>query len=309
MQTLSRRSLSAAVALALLAVVAGAAVHSSTASGPTGSELVASARSQVGAPYRWGGTTPAGFDCSGFVNYVLAAHGITGPRTSAQLQDWTRTVSRANLQPGDLVFKRYSSRNGSKADHVSIYAGNGVTIGTSTSKGRVVERDMIERAVIGYGRAPGMHTGAAAPAAASSWAGTTTRAQTARIFADTLGLADRPNRFGVATEAGAVGAVHAAGIGYPYRDGLWRPSTQLTSHQLRLWLKRSDATRGEAAQIIAQVLDLQDRPNRFGIVTHGGAVGALHHAGIAYPYSDGRFRPGTQITDAQVDLWIGRAGG
>jgi len=307
MPTLSRRSLCAATALSLVLVTAGAAVFAAAASGPRGSDLVASARAQVGAPYAWGGTSPSGFDCSGFVGFVLAAHGIQPPRTSAQLQSWARSVSRANLQPGDLVFKRYSNRHGSKADHVSIYAGNGTTIGTSTSLGRVVERPMIERAVIGYGRAPGMRATSAAAPTAATWG--TTRAAAARIFADTLGLRDRPNPFGVVTEAGAVGAVHAAGIGYPYADGLFRPNAQLTSHQLGLWLKRSGATRSQAAQIIARVLGLEDRANPFGVVTNGGAVGALHAAGIAYPYSDGRFRPHVKITDAQVDLWLRRAGG
>jgi cell wall-associated NlpC family hydrolase len=71
-----------------------------------------------GVPYQYGGTTPAGFDCSGYTAYVFRQMGISLPRTASEQQAASTPVS--NPQPGDLVFF------GSPAYHVGIYAGNGM---------------------------------------------------------------------------------------------------------------------------------------------------------------------------------------
>lgn len=77
----------------------------------------------LGVPYVWGGTSPSGFDCSGFVQYVYAQRGVYLPRTTySQIYSGTR-VSRSNLMPGDLVFFGYGS-----PDHVGIYTGSGMMI-------------------------------------------------------------------------------------------------------------------------------------------------------------------------------------
>lgn len=73
----------------------------------------------VGIPYVYGGSTPAGFDCSGFTQYVFAQVGISLGRTTYAQYDQTRAVS--NPQPGDLVFYGAPS-----PWHVGIYAGNGM---------------------------------------------------------------------------------------------------------------------------------------------------------------------------------------
>lgn len=81
--------------------------------------LVQYALSFRGTPYKWGGTTPSGFDCSGFVKYVYGHFGITLSRTTyTQIKEGT-SVSRSNLQPGDLVFFGYGSPH-----HVGIYIGD-----------------------------------------------------------------------------------------------------------------------------------------------------------------------------------------
>lgn len=77
------------------------------------------AASLVGIPYLWGGTTPAGFDCSGFTQYVFAQVGVSLGRTTYAQYAQTRAVS--DPQPGDLVFY-----GGSSPWHVGIYAGNGM---------------------------------------------------------------------------------------------------------------------------------------------------------------------------------------
>ncbi len=81
------------------------------------SQIVAYSKNFLGVPYVWGGTTPNGFDCSGFVQYVYRHFGIYLPRTTYSQIAMGRSVSRANLAPGDLVFFR-------SARHVGIYVGN-----------------------------------------------------------------------------------------------------------------------------------------------------------------------------------------
>ncbi|WP_414039895.1 C40 family peptidase [Acidithiobacillus sp. M4-SHS-6] len=83
--------------------------------------MVVSALKFIGAPYRWGGMSPSGFDCSGFVKYILAKFGIRVPRTSYAQAAELRRVSRENLKPGDLVFFDTMHRPYS---HVGIYIGH-----------------------------------------------------------------------------------------------------------------------------------------------------------------------------------------
>lgn len=90
----------------------GKAAYSSNA-------VLAYASNFLGVPYVWGGTTPKGFDCSGFVQYVYGHFGVKLPRVSQDQQDVGMLVSRDQLQPGDLVFF------GDPAHHVGIYVGNG----------------------------------------------------------------------------------------------------------------------------------------------------------------------------------------
>jgi cell wall-associated NlpC family hydrolase len=79
----------------------------------------------VGTPYKWGGTSPSGFDCSGFVQYVYRQMGVNLPRVSFQQARSGPRVGLGNLRPGDLVAWDNSSRNNG-ADHIAIYLGGGM---------------------------------------------------------------------------------------------------------------------------------------------------------------------------------------
>jgi len=80
----------------------------------SGSAILDVAGRYVGVPYVSGGTTPDGFDCSGFTSYVFAQLGINLPRTSGAQASAGTVVSRADAQPGDLIYS---------PGHIAIYAG------------------------------------------------------------------------------------------------------------------------------------------------------------------------------------------
>ena len=98
--------------------------------------IIATAKSLLGRPYSYGASGPNAFDCSGFTSYVFAAHGISLPRSSAAQSAVGVTVSRSELQPGDLVF--FATGSSGRVNHVGIYLGNGDIIHAATGQGRVV---------------------------------------------------------------------------------------------------------------------------------------------------------------------------
>jgi cell wall-associated NlpC family hydrolase len=84
-----------------------------------GSDIVSIAMQYLGVPYVWAGSTPAGFDCSGFTSYVYAQVGIDLPRTSSEQRYAGTAVSAAEAQPGDLIWS---------PGHIAIYAGDGMQV-------------------------------------------------------------------------------------------------------------------------------------------------------------------------------------
>ena len=99
--------------------------------------VIGTAMDLRGVPYVYGGTTPSGFDCSGFTRWVYEqALGIELPRTAAEQSAMGESVPMDGLMPGDLLFW------GSGVYHVAIYAGDGEYIHASTGRGQIVRQTM-----------------------------------------------------------------------------------------------------------------------------------------------------------------------
>lgn len=101
--------------------------------------LVKNVNSFVGTPYRWGGSKPGGFDCSGLVQFAYGKTGISMPRTSGQQSVTGKRVGINQLKPGDLV-------GWNRGGHIAVYAGNGEILesprtGLSVRRRRIGQRE------------------------------------------------------------------------------------------------------------------------------------------------------------------------
>ena len=103
---------------------------------PGGSHVRAAsvAKTMIGTPYKWGGSTPGGFDCSGLVQYSYNKAGLSVPRTSRDQYSASRHISLRQARTGDLVFFRFDGR----ISHVGIYLGDGRFV-HAPSSGKQVE--------------------------------------------------------------------------------------------------------------------------------------------------------------------------
>lgn len=114
--------------------------NSSSAAPASSNNVIAYASNFTGTPYVWGGSTPSGFDCSGFTSYVYRHFGVSIGRTTYDQINAGSSVSRDQLQSGDLVFFGSSGN----PTHVGIYVGNGAYI-HSPRTGDVVKVSPLNR--------------------------------------------------------------------------------------------------------------------------------------------------------------------
>ena len=104
-----------------------------------GDAAAALAAKMVGKPYKYGGASPAGFDCSGLVSYSFKQAGVALPHNTAQQRTTSRLIKVAELQRGDLLF---FDQEGKKNSHVGIYLGNGRFV-HAPSSGKTVRSDAL----------------------------------------------------------------------------------------------------------------------------------------------------------------------
>ena len=113
---------------------------SSAASSATGAQILAKATQYLGKPYVYGGASPSGFDCSGFVYYVYGTFGLSVGRTPEAHYSAGTVVDKASLQPGDIVL--FANTYASGISHSGIYAGNGQFIHSPNSRSTVSYSDL-----------------------------------------------------------------------------------------------------------------------------------------------------------------------
>lgn len=99
------------------------------------SDIAEYAKQLLGSRYVYGGTTPKGFDCSGFVMHVYSKFGIELNRTVQGIYSQGSKVAKANLKPGDVIF--FDTNRDGIVNHMGIYAGNGEVIHASSTKRRI----------------------------------------------------------------------------------------------------------------------------------------------------------------------------
>jgi len=101
-------------------------------------KLLEDAKYFKGGKYVWGGTTPDGFDCSGYVQYLYKKHNINLPRTAWAQSKKGTPVNKNNLQKGDLLFFLTDKKRGIPITHVGIYIGNGQFIHAASKKKGII---------------------------------------------------------------------------------------------------------------------------------------------------------------------------
>lgn len=114
-----------------------------SSSSAIGSKAVAIAFRYQGTPYLWGGSSPRGFDCSGFTRYVYKQVGKDLGRTVSDQRGDVKIVSRSKAQPGDLIFFNTS--------HIGIYLGNGMMI-DAPRRGKTIQPRKIYSSSVQFGR-------------------------------------------------------------------------------------------------------------------------------------------------------------
>lgn len=133
----------AAFALALTFLAACASSPRTSEVAPSVADRAASqAAKMVGRPYRYGGASPAGFDCSGLVLFSYQQAGLKLPRATEQQRLASREVRVSSLRRGDLIF---FDQEGKKNSHVGIYLGDGTFV-HAPSSGKRVRVDRLDSA-------------------------------------------------------------------------------------------------------------------------------------------------------------------
>ena len=111
--------------------------HPSSSASKAEQKVIDAACAWIGVPYKYGGNTRSGVDCSGLVCMAFeTGAGIKLPRSSHEQAQWCKTIARNKAKPGDLMF--FSNQKGGRINHVAIYLGDGRVVHSTSSRGVII---------------------------------------------------------------------------------------------------------------------------------------------------------------------------
>ncbi|MGY4688456.1 C40 family peptidase [Salibacterium sp. K-3] len=282
---------SMAALLSAVLLLSAFALQPGAADAATGDQIEAEAREHLGTPYRYGGTTPSGFDCSGFTSYVFAQNGVDLPRTAAAQYNVGTQVSKGNLQKGDLVFFSHGSGIG----HNGIYIGDGQFIHSSSSNG--ISISSVNDPYYWGDRYVG-----ARRVISNESAEEEKEAQASAVKSETFEELPDGEYHDVDEDYWAYGSITELG-----KDGIISGYANST-------FKPSDSiTRGQAATLLMKALDLERTGNDTGFSdvsadhTHAAAIKAVDDAGYITGNEEGNFMPDEPMTRQQMAVVFYRA--
>lgn len=286
-------------------VISLTGLATSTASANSFDSLYSSARSYLGVPYKLGGTTRSGIDCSAYTQVVFKENGVSIPRTTGQQFSTGSSVAKNKLQQGDLVFFNTMGRG---VSHVGIYIGSNNFIHASTSQGVMISsindpyywgsRYVGAKRVKDFSTPPPKPVEKPKPKPIPH----PTRAEIAVALTEKLDLTaedSAANFDDVASdhpEISSIAAVADAGI-FTGNNGKFSPNGKLTRAQL--------------AKVLVEAFDLEGSTDvKFTDVPDGHwateYIEVLYHNDITTGYEDGSFGLNDYVTKGQFEKFLDR---
>jgi NlpC/P60 family/S-layer homology domain len=315
------------VVLSLLFTLSG---YSSASAEENYEKLIPVAKKYLGVPYKWGGTTVSGFDCSGYITTVYKEIGIALPRTSSSMYNTGSSVSKKDLRVGDLVF---FNTYGSGVSHVGIYIGENEFIHASSNKGVTISnvndpyywagRYVGAKRVLSYKG----ENGEFRDVGSSLWAYSAInklseenvaigyensyykpntyikRSEVAGLMAQAIDLKmnDRSSTFkDISSSHWAVGVTNAMYDEKIFEgsNGSFRPDEYLTRGQMAKILVRAFDLNGSSSKQFKDV-----PPSHWA----NSYINKLAASGLTTGYDDGTYKPENNVTRAQFTAFLYRA--
>ena len=273
-----------------------------TASASTSTSLVSTAKAHIGTPYKYGGSTTSGFDCSGYTQYIFKKEGISIPRDTSKQFATGKSVAKSNLQSGDLVFFNTSGRG---VSHVGIYIGSNNFIHASSSRGVMIssindpaywgKRYLGARRVTDFS--------AETTIASTQQVNYATRGEVAEILAQELNLTSGASTTfsDISTshpQYDEIAAVGEAGIFTGNSAGEFKPNNYLT--------------RSELAKVLVGAFDLQLTPGTTPFKDVSTSYWANDYINTLYVneltkgYADGTYGTSQKVTSNELRIFIKR---